>query len=211
MCDSNSLIIADECCSSTEIKSAIEIVSTTLKWLSEKKSSFVFSSHFFELIDKVKCIETLSIAYLKITKTKDDILFDRKLTIGFPENINYGSRIAKSIFTNKNFKKMLEQTDGFKDKKFAKSRYNSALVIKCCTICGYAPEKETDLPLDVHHIEMQADADQNGFINNMHKNNSANLVVLCKACHQNTHKGKITINGWKTSLKGNKLDYVINT
>ena len=100
----------------------------------------------------------------------------------------------------------------YKEKKIAKSRYNSSLVIKCCTICGYAPEKETDLPLDVHHIEMQADADQNGFINNLYKNDSANLVVLCKACHQNTHKGKITISGWQTSLNGgNKLDYVMNT
>jgi DNA mismatch repair protein MutS len=209
-CDSNSLVIADECCSSTELKSATEIVSSTLKWLSEKKTSFVFSSHFFELINKVKCIETLSIAYLKITETKDDIIFDRKLTIGFPVNINYGTKIALNIFTNKNFKKMLEQTDGFKEKKVIKSRYNSSLIVKNCTICGYAPEKETDLPLDVHHIGMQADADQNGFLNNIHKNNMANLVVLCKACHQNTHKGKITINGWQTSLNGSKLDYVIN-
>ena len=210
-CDSNSLIIADECCSSTEIKSAIEIITSTIKWLSEKKSSFVFSSHFFELINKVKCIETLSICYLKITETKDDIIFDRKLTIGTPVNINYGTRIAKTIFTNTNFKKMLVETDVYKEKKIAKSRYNSSLVIKCCTICGYAPEKETDLPLDVHHIGMQADADQNGFINNLHKNDIANLAVLCKACHQQTHQNKITISGWKTSLNGgNKLDYVMN-
>ncbi|AII16947.1 putative DNA mismatch repair ATPase [Aureococcus anophagefferens virus] len=208
-CDSNSLIIADECCSSTEIKSAIEIVSSTLKWLTEKKSSFVFSSHFFELINKVKGIESLSIAYLKITETKDDIIFDRKLTIGTPENLNYGTKIAKTIFTNKNFKKMLEKTDVYKEKKIVKSRYNSSLVVKCCTICGYAPTSDTDLPLDIHHIGMQADADQNGFINNMHKNDAANLVVLCKCCHQQTHQGKITINGWKMSLHENKLDYVI--
>lgn len=211
MCDSNSLIIADECCSSTEIKSAIEVVGTTLKWLSEKKSSFVFSSHFFELIDKVKSVESLSIAYLKITETgEDDIIFDRKLTIGFPVNINYGTKIALNIFTNKNFKKMLVETDVYKEKKIAKSRYNSSLVVKCCTICQYAPEKDTDLPLDIHHIGMQSDADQNGFINNMHKNDAANLVVLCKCCHQQTHQGKININGWQTSLNGNKLDYVIN-
>lgn len=210
-CDSNSLVIADECCSSTEIKSAIEIITSTIKWLTEKKSTFVFSSHFFELIDKVKSVESLSIAYLKITETKDDIIFDRKLTIGTPKNVNYGTKIAKTIFTNKNFKKLLEQTDGFKDKKVIKSRYNSSLVVKRCIICQYAPKKDTDLPLDVHHIGMQSDADQNGFLNNIHKNDIANLVVLCKACHQNTHKGIITISGWKTSLNGSKLDYVINT
>ena len=104
---------------------------------------------------------------------------------------------------------MLEKTDVYKEKKIVKSRYNSSLVVKCCTICGYAPTSDTDLPLDIHHIGMQADADQNGFINNMHKNDAANLVVLCKCCHQQTHQGKITISGWKTSLNGTKLEYVI--
>ena len=105
-CDQTSLILADECCSSTEIKSAIEIVSTTLRWLTDKKSSFVFSSHFFELIESTKHVENLSIAYLKVVETEKEIVFERKLTLGIPENINYGTKIAKTVFTKTKFKKI---------------------------------------------------------------------------------------------------------
>ena len=208
-CDQTSLILADECCSSTEIKSAIEIVSTTLRWLTDKKASFVFSSHFFELIESTKHVENLSIAYLKVVETEKDIVFERKLTLGIPENINYGTKIAKTVFTNTKFKKMLEQSKEFKQVKSPKSRYNSNVVVKCCTICSYSPTKSTDLPLDVHHIDMQADANQDGFVGDTHKNIASNLVVLCKSCHQKTHQGFIRINGWNQSLSGNALDFEV--
>jgi cytochrome c553 len=45
---------------------------------------------------------------------------------------------------------------------------------------------------EVHHLQHQALADSSGFIQNnddvFHKNNLANLMTVCEACHHEEHK-----------------------
>ena len=92
-------------------------------------------------------------------------------------------------------------------KKISKSRYNKALLMECCSICSYRPSKSHDLPLETHHILFQCTADNNGFINNIHKNEKHNLVVVCKPCHIDIHKKKVVINGYVQTDSGSKLSY----
>jgi 5-methylcytosine-specific restriction endonuclease McrA len=64
---------------------------------------------------------------------------------------------------------------------------------------------------EVHHLQHQADADENGIIKTddalFHKNNLANLMTLCESCHNDMHKHDVKQKRVKTS-KGTKL---INT
>ena len=48
--DQYSLVIADELCASTEVESAIKIVSSIIKILSERQSSFIFATHIHCLV-----------------------------------------------------------------------------------------------------------------------------------------------------------------
>ncbi len=207
--DNKTLIIADEFCASTERDSAVQIVTTMLQWLDEKKASFIFATHLFELLDTVDSIESVKIAHLKIKEDGDGWIFDRKLTFGPPTQRNYGAIIARNIFSNPKFVKMLKRNEAKKTnrKKTKKSVYNSNLVVQECVVCKYSPENERSLPLDVHHINMQCSANSDGFIENFHKNNLHNLVVLCKSCHIKAHNGSLTINGWEQRDSGTILNY----
>ena len=50
-----------------------------------------------------------------------------------------------------------------------------------CEICG-SPATET------HHLNEQQLADENNFINSIHKNHQSNLIGICEKCHKNIHK-----------------------
>tara|TARA_Y100000389_G_scaffold153331_1_gene153547 strand:- start:18849 stop:20708 length:1860 start_codon:yes stop_codon:yes gene_type:complete len=208
--DNRSLVIADEFCSSTERDSATSIVTTMIQWLVEKKSSFIFATHLFELLDTTREISGVDVVHLKVGIDDNGLIFERKLSPGPPKERNYGSMIAKSVFNDKKFIKMLDRNSVKKRKTrdSKRSRYNSSVIVECCQICGYTPNDDTmSLPLDVHHINMQCNANQDGFIDNFHKNVKSNLVVLCKECHIDTHKGKIDIKGYMQRDDGVKLDY----
>ena len=81
-----SLILGDELCSGTENVSALSIVSAGLKTLSDKKCSFIFTSHLHQLMDVsvIKNIENLKIFHLKIIydQEKELLIYDRKLVEG---------------------------------------------------------------------------------------------------------------------------------
>jgi 5-methylcytosine-specific restriction endonuclease McrA len=61
---------------------------------------------------------------------------------------------------------------------------------------------------EVHHLQHQSDANENGIIINnssiFHKNNLANLMTLCEKCHDEIHRKKIKQKKIKTS-KGQTL------
>ena len=52
-----------------------------------------------------------------------------------------------------------------------------------CEICKEA------IGTEIHHLEEQQDADENGFIGSFHKNHKANLVSICEKCHDDIHNG----------------------
>jgi hypothetical protein len=83
------------------------------------------------------------------------------------------------------------------------SRYNAALVVDACAICGSNDRLET------HHIVPQATADKDGKISpERHKNHISNLVPLCDGCHTKHHKGLYDIKGWIMTTAGRRLDYL---
>jgi 5-methylcytosine-specific restriction endonuclease McrA len=67
-----------------------------------------------------------------------------------------------------------EHTDFLNTKKL---KYNSQIYMHSCALCG------TTQNLIGHHIQEQNKADQQGYINYMHKNTKDNLIVLCESCH----------------------------
>jgi 5-methylcytosine-specific restriction endonuclease McrA len=60
--------------------------------------------------------------------------------------------------------------------------YNSKKIRGMCEFCNERMGKE------IHHLNPQKDADDDGFIGSMHKNHKANLVSICEECHDRLHK-----------------------
>jgi 5-methylcytosine-specific restriction endonuclease McrA len=82
------------------------------------------------------------------------------------------------------------------------SRYNAAVIVSRCAVCGVAAQGD----LETHHIVPQAAADAAGRIApGKHKNAEGNLVVLCGACHDKHHSGLLEIQGWIQTTDGRKL------
>ena len=214
--DNKSLIIADELCASTEIDSAVKIVSSILQILSNKKSSFIFATHIFQLseINLVKNLNTIRFKHLKV-KFEDELIFERTLTDGLPENRQYGCIVADKIIQDDDFNSILNNQSNFETDRQEQqtiinstfSKYNHKLILDKCQVCQYIPTKKTDIPLETHHINMQCNTDNNGYHGIYHKNELHNLVSLCRECHQQVHKDKIIIEGYQQTDKGNKLIY----
>ena len=58
--------------------------------------------------------------------------------------------------------------------------------------------------IDVHHLMPQELANENGFIDHIHKNHPANIVNVCKDCHDKETRNKTCRRRTKTS-NGMKL------
>jgi len=186
----NSLILGDELCSGTESQSALGIFTAGLSMLYERGSSFIFATHFHEIVDLEEIQELDRLIYYHLTVRfnyeKDILEYDRKLKKGSGERV-YGLEVCKSLHMPSEFidkacairNKYFPETNGFLSYK--PSRYNKKVLRGLCEICKKKMSTET------HHINQQKDADENGFIRGFHKNHSANLKVLCEECHQKEH------------------------
>jgi hypothetical protein len=62
------------------------------------------------------------------------------------------------------------------------TKYNSAKVRGSCELC------KEELAEEIHHLQEQHLADDNGRIGSIHKNHPANLMGLCGKCHQLMHQ-----------------------
>jgi DNA mismatch repair protein MutS len=89
-----------------------------------------------------------------------------------------------------------------------KSRYNNSKILSQCEICNYSPIKDTDMPLDTHHINFQCNADKDGFNGHFYKNSKFNLVCLCKNCHIKVHSNQLQITGYTQTSNGKILNYI---
>ena len=204
--DKNSLILGDEVCSGTETSSAVCIFASVLQWLNKLKSSFIFATHFHELI-KFKEIQTmmkqkLDIKHLSVVNKNGELHYLRKLEDGSGENA-YGLEVCSAFEFPKEFienaskmrSKYFKNLSGILDKK--KSHYNAKKLKGKCEFC------ERD-GVDIHHLYPQEEADSNNYIRSFHKNHPANLTNICKNCHKIFTKNKIVHKKVKTN-KGYKL------
>jgi DNA mismatch repair protein MutS len=190
MSNDSSLILGEELCSGTETESAISIFISGLQTLMEKKSSFIFATHFHEIVnyEEIQNMEGLQMKHLSVyyDREKDCLVYDRKLKDGSGTRM-YGLEVCKSLYLPEDF---LENAYKIRNKYFPEtsgelanksSRYNTKKIRGMCEIC------KTELGEEIHHLNEQKDANKDGYIGNFHKNHQANLISICEKCHTKLH------------------------
>ena len=202
MADENSLILGDELCSGTESDSAISIFIAGLTKLHERNCSFIFATHFHEIatMDEITSLANLKLKHMSVIYNKEtgSLEYNRKLQPG-PGNSMYGLEVCKSLHLPDDFLQMAYEIRE-KRKPFYKpvseydcSHFNQKKVVGKCEKCGKVPATE------VHHLQHQKYADENGFIGTFHKNHEANLTSLCHECHMKYHETEKQYRKIKTS------------
>jgi len=208
--DNRSLILGDELCSGTEKESALSIFGAGLMDLAEQEVSFIFATHFHEILiyDEIKAIPSIATKHMTVHYDRQDdcLVYDRKLKEGSGDK-NYGLEVCKSMHLSDRF---LEKAYFLRNKYYPETKgilstqgtsYNARkLKSVLCEKCGINKAEE------VHHLQQQKDANDNGFIGTFHKNHPANLQNICQECHDKIHAQndaktvvrKKTTKGFKT-------------
>jgi DNA mismatch repair protein MutS len=195
MSDHRSLVLGDELCSGTETESALSIFMAGLCDLDMKRASFIFATHFHEILkmEEMRELERVSIKHMAVhyDRELDCLVYDRKLTDG-PGNRMYGLEVCKSLHLPPHF---LEKAYDIRTKYFPESKselhhspaksYNSYKIRGKCEIC------KTELAEETHHLQEQHLANPEGFIGEFHKNHTANLMSLCSRCHNLVHSDEL--------------------
>jgi len=209
--DENSLILGDELCSGTETLSAISIFVAGIQQLHKCKSSFIFATHLHEIVnyDEISSLHSVKLKHMEViyNKEKDMLIYDRKLKDG-PGNSMYGLEVCKSLSLPQDFLdaayeiRMKYHPESKSILSLKTSQYNSKKIVNICEKCEKNPGKE------VHHLQYQKDANNDGIIYNcdgvFHKNNLANLITLCEKCHNEIHRKDTKLKKVKTT-KGTQL------
>lgn len=193
MSNSTSLILGDELCSGTETESAISIFISGLQSMFANKSSFIFATHFHEIVnyEEIQNMPELKMKHLSVyyDRENDCLVYDRKLKDGSGTRM-YGLEVCKSLYLPEDF---LENAYNIRNKYFPEtsgeltnktSHFNSKKVMGMCEIC------KIELSEEVHHLQQQKEANADGYIGNFHKNHKANLLNVCEKCHNKIHSDK---------------------
>lgn len=216
LANAKTLVLSDELTKGTEVVSATSIFATAVKHLLQKKCKFIFTTHLQDVakLEDIKSCDQLRICHLSVQIQGDEIIFERKIQDG-PSSELYGLEVAKAVglgndFIDEAFNIRNHLVNNKKQSIGRKSRYNAKKILIKCEVCGYAPKSKTDMPLDTHHIKFQCHADNEDFTGHFHKNDTCNLVCLCKSCHIKVHGNLINILGYKSSTKGVTLDVTLS-
>jgi DNA mismatch repair protein MutS len=123
-------------------------------------------------------------------KERDVLVYDRKLRDG-PGNSMYGLEVCKSLNLPTEFLdaayeiRMKYHPQARSILSLKTSHYNAKKIVGMCEKCG------KQMGTEVHHLQHQSEANNDGMIINFdgifHKNNLANLMTLCETCHNETH------------------------
>ena len=207
MSNENSLVLGDEVCSGTETISALSIFISALMELHKKNTSFIFATHFHELVEMsyLKKMNNINLYHMAVECLNGIIKYDRELRKGSGSNI-YGLEVCKSLHMSKSFLKQAHEIrneiypEGKNVLQLKKSHYTSRKIKGKCELCGRKG-------IDIHHMNPQEKADENGFIEHFHKNHPANLMNICKNCHLQVTKKNIVHKRVKTT-DGYQLEIV---
>jgi DNA mismatch repair protein MutS len=191
--DEYSLVLGDELCSGTETESALSIFVSGLTDLHNKCATFLFATHFHEILkfDEIKALTGIAIRHMAVRydRETDALIYDRVLREGAGNRL-YGLEVAKSLHLPDEF---IERAYAIRNKYFPDMRgalsspackYNSSKIRGTCEMCKEEIAEET------HHLQEQKMADENGRIGSIHKNHSANLMGLCEKCHLKMHNSE---------------------
>jgi DNA mismatch repair protein MutS len=203
MADKNSLILGDELCSGTETESALSIFMAGLMDLHSKECSFLFATHFHEIVhhDEIKALNRLAMKHLAVyyDRELDCLVYDRKLKDGSGTRM-YGLEVCKSLHLPDEFLEKAYQlrTKYYPDTKgelgFESTTYNAKKIRGMCEMC------KNHIGEEVHHLQEQKEADSDGFISHFHKNHPANLMNICEKCHDKLHSNNTNMGQEKESL-----------
>ena len=190
--DANSLILGDELCSGTETDSALAIFMATLEHLHAVKSTFLFATHFHEILEfeEIQSLDKIGIYHLAVTydREKDCLIYDRKLKPGEGSR-TYGLEVCKSLYLPAAFlerayelrRQLSPENDGLLS--HVSSKYNAKKIRGFCENCNVRIGEE------IHHLREQREANrENGYFEGekdhwIHKNHPANLMSVCSRCH----------------------------
>ena len=187
----NSLVLGDELCSGTESDSALSIFTAGLEHLHENKSTFLFATHFHEIVkyDEIKALDRLQMKHMAVKYDIEHgvLVYDRKLQDG-PGDCMYGLEVCKSLSLPDAF---LQRAHDIRMKynktkqnmlSLDSSHFNAKKIVGNCEFCK--DEKASE----VHHLQHQKFAkDSNNYIGSFHKNHPANLLNICESCHKKIH------------------------
>jgi DNA mismatch repair protein MutS len=138
-------------------------------------------------------------------REQDCLIYDRKLKDG-PGTKTYGLEVCKSLYLTDDF---LNKAYSIRNKYYPETKgelsqkptiYNASKIKGVCEICKECIAQE------IHHLNEQRNANDEGFIGSFHKNHPANLINICEKCHDNIHTSPVSneIKKKKTT-KGYKL------
>jgi len=209
--DKNSLILGDELCSGTESDSALSIFVAGLEELHKNESSFMFATHFHEIVkyEEVKNLNKIKLYHMEVIfdKTTNKLVYDRKLKEG-PGDSMYGLEVCKALNLPEKFlirahELRIKYNNVYKNiLDMDTSKYNSKKIKGLCELC------KVNIGTEIHHLEYQKNANKNDYLEEgFHKNHVANLVNICEECHNNIHKNdskKIIVR--KKIVKKTKTD-----
>ena len=209
-----SLVLGDELCSGTESISAISIFVVGIQTMQRNNCSFIFATHQHEIVnfDEITSLANVRLKHMTVVydKEKDLLIYDRKIKDGPGVNM-YGLEVCKSLNLPDDF---LCEAHKIRTKYFPPfvsvldqqtSHFNAHVIKGICEKCGIHNATE------VHHLQHQQDANDNGFISStdmtFHKNHPANLIALCNNCHNEFHSSNVKHKKVKTS-KGIKIQQI---
>ena len=220
----DSIILGDELCSGTNSQDATALVAAGVGILSKRKCSFIFATHLHSLsnmpeITKLSNVKLFHMLVEKDPKDPKKLIYSRKIQSGSGPN-SYGILVCESmnlddefIMKAKEIRASMNSNGSNERHSYTEiatlgSKYNTNKIIAMCEVCS------NHIATDVHHINQQCDANQNGIINDMengifNKNKLWNLVSLCKECHVGVHNAppKLEIGGYINTSNGIELQY----
>lgn len=210
------LFFADELGNTTEDTSATKLVASLLHTLYTRGASLFVATHMFALQENavVSGLVGLRNHHLAVEFTDNGgVCFDRTLKTGLPPVREYGCRIAEHLIVDDPaFVTLLRSerhngaADRF-DRMRRPSRYNRHLFAEACSVCEYRPQNERELPIAWHHIEGQCTASDGVVPSGRNVHASSNLMPVCQACHQDIHRGLITVRGYVETGVGRELRF----
>jgi DNA mismatch repair protein MutS len=208
LADPYSLVLGDELCSGTESISAASIFVAGIQMLHQKSCSFIFATHLHEITnyDEIVSLHNVGCKHMSVIydKKNDILIYDRKLKDGPGTNM-YGLEVCKSLNLPQDFLDMAHgirmkykpESNSLLDQK--QSHFNAKHIKGMCEKCG------NKMATEVHHLQYQQDADDNGIIRTadnsltFHKNHPANLLSICEQCHDEIHKTGTKLKKVKTT------------
>jgi DNA mismatch repair protein MutS len=203
--NNKTLVLGDELCSGTESTSAQALVASGIKWLSNKRASFIFATHLHDLATLID-IKALGVKvwhlHVEYDPVHKKLIYDRSLRPGNGSTL-YGLEVARAMdlpfeFIEQALQYRHQLTASNTQEEAKGSQWNKEIVRRDCEVC----KKPITKDLEVHHIEARATAINNRLENGTHMNDKRNLVVICQSCHDAIHANQITIGPMRMTSDG---------